>query len=77
QLELVDATGKVVQSMSSAADGYYVMTGILPGSYLLRIAPAQLKRLGLQDTGMHVVTIGRDGTVLNGRDLDVRGLDDA
>jgi hypothetical protein len=77
QLELVDATGKVVQSMSSAADGYYVMTGILPGSYLLRVAPAQLKRLGLQDTGMHIITIGRDGTVLNGRDLDVRGLDDA
>ena len=32
---------------------------------------------GLQDTGMHIITIKRDGTVLNGRDLHVRGLDDA
>jgi len=77
QLELVDASRKVVSSITSAADGYYVITGIFPGEYLLRIAPAQLKRLGLQDTGMHLVTIGIDGTVLNGRDLDVRPLDDA
>ena len=77
KLELVDASRKVVATMTSAADGYYVMTGIFPGEYFLRVAPDQLKRLGLQDTGMHIITIGRDGTVLNGRDLDVRGADDA
>jgi hypothetical protein len=72
QLELVDAARKVVATIASAADGYYVMTGIFPGEYFLRVAPDQLKRLGLLDTAMHVITIGRDGTVLNGRDLDVR-----
>ncbi|MDB5791888.1 MAG: hypothetical protein JWQ80_1912 [Massilia sp.] len=77
QLELVDAAHKVVASMTSAADGYYVLTGIFPGDYLLRIAPGQLKRLGLQETGMHSITIGPDGTVLNGHDLDVRALDEA
>ncbi|WP_281910337.1 hypothetical protein [Massilia varians] len=39
------------------------------------MSPEQLKRLGLTDTGMHVITIARDGTVLNGRDLDVRAAD--
>jgi hypothetical protein len=77
KLELVDASRKVVATMTSAADGYYVMTGIFPGEYFLRVAPDQLKRLGLQDTGMHVIAIGVDGTVLNGRDLDVRGADGA
>ncbi len=77
QLELVDAARKVVATVASAADGYYVVTGIFPGEYFLRVEPGQLKRLGLQDTGMHIITIGRDGTVLNGRDLDVRGPDDA
>ena len=77
QLELVDAAHKVVGTVTSAADGYYVLTGIFPGEYLLRIAPSQLKRLGLQDTGMHIITIGREGNVLNGRDLDVRAPDDA
>jgi len=72
-LELVDSTRKVVASMRSAADGYYVITGIFPGEYLLRIEPAQLKRLGLSDTGMHLVTITREGSVLNGRDFYVQG----
>ncbi|QNA97573.1 carboxypeptidase-like regulatory domain-containing protein [Massilia sp. Se16.2.3] len=77
KLELVDGSRKVVASMTSAADGYYVMTGILPGEYFLRIDPAQLKRLNMVDTGMHVIKIERDGTVLNGRDLDVRRADDS
>jgi len=71
QLELLDGTRKVVSSMRSASDGYYVITGVLPGDYFLRVAPEQLKRLGLTDTGMHMITIGRDGTVLNGRDFYV------
>ena len=57
------------------AIGYFVITGIFPGEYFLRVSPEQLKRLGLTDTGMHVITIARDGTVLNGRDLDVRAAD--
>jgi hypothetical protein len=77
QLELVDAKRKVVASMRSASDGYYVMTGVLPGEYLLRAAPDQLKRLGLSDTGMHMITIGPDGTVLNGRDFYVQPLSEA
>jgi hypothetical protein len=77
QLELVDASRKVVATIASAADGYYVMTGIVPGQYLLRISPSQLKRLGLMETGTHLITIAPGGTVLNGRDLDVRSADDA
>lgn len=77
KLELVDAARKVVATMTSAADGYYVITGIFPGEYFLRVSPEQLKRLGLTDTGMHIITIGRDGTVLNGRDLDIRAADGA
>lgn len=75
KLELVDASRKVVATMTSAADGYFVIGAIFPGEYFLRVSPEQLKRLGLTDTGMHVITIGRDGTVLNGRDLDVRAAD--
>lgn len=71
RLELADATGKVVGSMSSASDGYYVITGVLPGDYSLRVAPDQLKRLGLTVAGTHLITIKPDGTVLNGRDFHV------
>jgi hypothetical protein len=77
QLELVDGARKVVSSMRSASDGYYVITGVLPGEYWLRVAPEQLKRLGLSDTGMHVITIKPDGTVLNGRDFYVQPASEA
>jgi hypothetical protein len=77
QLELVDGARKVVASMRSASDGYYVITGVLPGEYWLRVSPEQLKRLGLSDTGMHVITIKPDGTVLNGRDFYVQPASEA
>lgn len=76
KLELVDGKRNVVVSLRSASDGYYVITGVFPGDYLLRIDPAQLKRLGLSDTGMHMVSITADGEVLNGRDFYVQGADD-
>jgi hypothetical protein len=76
QLELVDGEHKVVASLSSAADGYYVITGIFPGDYLLRIDPAQLARLGLSDNGMHLISIGKDGTILNGRDFYVQAMEE-
>lgn len=74
-LELVDGGQKVVASMNAAADGYYVITGIFPGDYLLRIDPAQLARLGLSGTGPYPITIGKEGTVLNGRDVHVQAAD--
>ena len=77
ELELVDAAHKVVATITSAADGYYVMTGIFPGDYVLRVSPEQLRRLGLMDPGAQVITIGPEGTVLNGRDLNIHPLDDA
>lgn len=75
RLELVDAAHTVVATVSSAADGYYVMTGIFPGEYVLRVAPEQLGRLGLREARTHTITIGPEGTVLNGRDVEVRPLD--
>lgn len=71
QLELIGPDRKVAATMKSASDGYYVIPAVFPGTYLLRVAPEQLKRLGLQDTGMHLITIEPDGTFLNARDLTV------
>ncbi|MGZ8294007.1 MAG: carboxypeptidase-like regulatory domain-containing protein [Telluria sp.] len=71
QLELVDTSRKVVANLKSSSDGYYVLPSVFPGTYLLRISPAQLKRLGLTDTGMHLVSIAPDGTILNARDFTV------
>jgi hypothetical protein len=75
-LELVDGAHKVVAGTRSASDGYYVITGVFPGNYLLRVAPDQAERLGLAATAAQPITIGPDGTVLNGRDFYVRPAKD-
>ena len=69
ELELVGHGRKVAATMKSSSDGYYVIPAVFPGLYLLRIAPAQLARLGLSDTGMHLIEIAPDGTILNARDF--------
>ncbi|MFL6672231.1 MAG: hypothetical protein ACJ8LG_02945 [Massilia sp.] len=71
ELELVDSQRKVVARATSANDGYFVLSNVAPGDYLLRVARAQLARLHMHDLGMHLVTIGPDGSFVNGRELYV------
>lgn len=75
QLELVDGQRKVVAHTSTGADGYFVLSNVAPGDYLLRVAPAQLKRLHMHDLGMHLVTITSDGSFVNGREFYVQSDD--
>jgi hypothetical protein len=71
ELELVDSARKVVARARSAADGYFILSNVAPGDYLLRVSPAQQQRLRMHDLGMHLVTIGTDGSFVNGRELYV------
>ena len=71
ELELVDTNRKVVATAKSASDGYFVVSGVIPGNYILRVSKDQLKRLDLSDMGMHLITIAPDGTFLNGKELYV------
>jgi hypothetical protein len=70
-LELVDANRKVVGTAKSASDGYFVLSSVVPGNYLLRVSKDQLKRLDLTDLGMHMITIAPDGSFVNGKELYV------
>lgn len=71
ELELVDPAHKVAASARSASDGYFVLSSVVPGNYLLRVSKDQLKRLGLTDLGMHMITIAPDGSFVNGKELYV------
>ena len=71
ELQLLDGAQQVVASTSSGPDGYYILPGIAPGRYLLRIAPAQLERLGLRSGASHEVLIDDEGNFVNGKDFTV------
>ena len=68
-LELVDSEHNVVAGAKSAWDGFYIVPAVLPGDYLLRISPQQLKQLNLADPGMRKVTVSPDGAFVNGIDF--------
>lgn len=71
EIELVDAAQAVVAHGRSGADGYFILSGIAPGSYQLRIAPAQLKRLGLQAPAARALLVDQEANFINGQDFVV------
>lgn len=68
ELELMDGA-RVAARATTSADGYYIVAAVAPGSYLLRVAPAQLARLGLRASADIAVTIDADGSFVNGKDF--------
>lgn len=68
-IELLDRTGKLVSSISSSSDGYYIVPAVVPGHYNLRVSPQQLKQLGLIDPGVREVTILPNAEYVNGMDF--------
>jgi hypothetical protein len=67
-LELVNAAGSVVQTQRTAYDGFYVMTAVPGGEYLLRVSPPQAERLGLAPLS-RPLSVPADGGFVDGADL--------
>jgi hypothetical protein len=76
ELELLDSREQVTATAKSAADGYFVIASVPPGTYTLRAAPAQLGRLGMRAMGARAVVIGADGKFVNGAELVVQANPD-
>jgi hypothetical protein len=60
-IELVDATGKVAAIGSSEFDGTIILEGVRPGTYQVRIEPAQAERLKMTLVSPVTVTIKPGG----------------
>jgi hypothetical protein len=43
----------------------------MPGSYVLRVSPEQLSKLGLRSVRSHLVVIGADSDFVNGLDFEL------
>lgn len=53
----------------TASDGFYIVESVPPGEYLLRVAPEDLKRSKLTDTGTRVITVSPKGDLISGVEL--------
>jgi hypothetical protein len=71
-VQLVDASGEVLQSTRSQIDGFYVFQEIVPGRYRLRVDPDQVRRLGLVAPAEREVVLSAAGAILSDEDLELR-----
>lgn len=74
QVELIDDAGVTVATTRTASDGFYTISSIRPGRYVLRIAPDQLTRLGLSVDRDASIAAKPDGGFINGIDFVVRRI---
>jgi hypothetical protein len=68
-IELLDIDRRVVSTIKSSSDGYYIVSAVAQGGYSLRVSPQQLHQLGLIDPGVRAITITPDGKFINGVDF--------
>lgn len=72
-IQLVDSQGQVLGEAKSSFDGFYLLEGVRPGIYTVRVNPEQLQRLGLVADAPKIVEIEGDGTIASGIDFTVAG----
>ena len=68
-VELVDLDGNLVQTTTTAYDGFYVMSKIPIGDYRLRVSSRQLAELGLISGKTESFSITADELFVNGLDF--------
>jgi hypothetical protein len=68
-VELIDAEGKLIQSVKSAYDGFFLMSKLPMGTYQLRISEEQIKALDLQPVKPIDITITDDKQMINGQNF--------
>jgi hypothetical protein len=57
QVDLLDAKGQVVNSTHTSFDGYYLLEGVMPGIYKLRISTDSLAKVHLKQTDERALTV--------------------
>lgn len=66
ELELINAHGKLVKTIKSAPDGFYVISEVPIGQYLVRVSPKQIKDLGLYEVQPVQVTVSAKNQFISG-----------
>jgi hypothetical protein len=69
ELLAIEPGSKWARQTKTASDGFFVMESVPPGSYLLRVAPEDIKRSKLSDTGTRIITVTAKGDLISGADL--------
>jgi hypothetical protein len=69
ELLALDPAVTRIRRAKTASDGFYIVESVPPGEYLLRVAPEDLKRSKLGETGARVITVSPKGNLISGVEL--------
>jgi hypothetical protein len=70
-IELLDTNRKLVSTVKTSSDGYYIVPAVPHGSFYLRVSPEQVKQYDLLDPGLREIKIQPDGKFINGVDFSL------
>ncbi len=73
-IELLDTSRRVLTTIKTSSDGYYIVPAVPQGRYFLQVSMAQLQRFRLVDPGVRELTILPDGKFINGVDFLLRKM---
>jgi hypothetical protein len=70
-IELLDINRKLVSTVKTSSDGYYIVPAVPMGRFYLRVSPEQVKQFDLLDPGVREIKIQPDGKFINGVDFSL------
>ncbi|MCI4430656.1 MAG: carboxypeptidase regulatory-like domain-containing protein [Burkholderiales bacterium] len=70
-IELLDVNRRLVSTVKTGSDGYYIVPAVPLGRFYLRVSPEQVKQFGLIDPGVREIQIQPDGKFINGVDFSL------
>ena len=73
-LQLLDQRGRVIQTIQTAFDGFFVFSNVPVGKYQLRVAPEQIDRLQLQSLEPLQVEITAEELFVSGADFVLKQM---
>lgn len=73
-IELLDSNRRVITTIKTSSDGYYIVPAIPQGRYHVQVSLEQLRRFGLVDPGVREINILPDGKFINGVDFLLRKM---
>lgn len=71
ELELLKATGERVKLFRSAYDGFFEISDLPVGSYVLRVTPREVERLKLKPVPTRTIQVDRVKTLFEGQNFVV------
>jgi hypothetical protein len=72
ELQLINEQGKMIKTTKSAYDGFYVFDGVPYGTYLIRVAPHQVTKLGLATPQPIQVKLDRRQQFVSGMNIQLK-----